>query len=159
MWVRELARLLADMPEDLLCEAIDGCQRQLKFLPTVAEIREFAATDMEKRDQQYFRLDAMRRYLESGQAIPITERAQKPLMDRRGEAMSQEETDELNHILESLDACTRYRSDGSRYTVKEPKPLPNRERRMPTRQDYIDMGVDPAVLDKLAAEKAAGAAS
>jgi hypothetical protein len=40
-----------------------------------------------------------------------------PVMDRRGQPMSEEETAELNAILESLGATARYREDGSRYLV------------------------------------------
>jgi len=42
----------------------------------------------------------------------------KPLMDRRGEPMSEEETTELNGILETLKAKARYRADGSRYFIE-----------------------------------------
>lgn len=42
----------------------------------------------------------------------------KPVMDRRGQAMSEEDTAELNRILESLGATARYRSDGSRYKLE-----------------------------------------
>jgi hypothetical protein len=38
-----------------------------------------------------------------------------PVMDRRGEAMTEEDTAELNGILENLGATARYRPDGSRY--------------------------------------------
>ena len=44
-------------------------------------------------------------------------KAKKSLMDRRGEPMSEWETDELNRQLESYGATARYRSDGSRYMV------------------------------------------
>jgi hypothetical protein len=42
----------------------------------------------------------------------------KPVMSRRGEPMSEEDTEELNGILEKLGATARYRADGSRYTVE-----------------------------------------
>ncbi len=41
----------------------------------------------------------------------------RPLMDRRGEAMSDDDTAELNTILESLGATARYRADGSRHSA------------------------------------------
>ena len=41
----------------------------------------------------------------------------KHVMDRRGEPMSEEDTAELNRILESMNATARYRPDGSRFTV------------------------------------------
>jgi hypothetical protein len=41
------------------------------------------------------------------------------LMDNRGKPMSDEETDELNGILESLGASARYRPDGTRYLIEK----------------------------------------
>ncbi len=41
----------------------------------------------------------------------------RPVMDRRGEAMSDDDTAELNTLLEKLGATARYRADGSRYSV------------------------------------------
>ncbi len=43
--------------------------------------------------------------------------AKGPVMDRRGQPMSQDDTDELNSTLEKLNATARYRSDGSRYMI------------------------------------------
>jgi hypothetical protein len=158
VWVRETARLLGDVPEDILCEAIDALQKRLKFLPTVAEIREIAEPRTEARNRVFFRLDAMRRYLQSGQPIPRIGQSAKSPYERRGEPMSAEDTASLNEYLESAGSCFRYSEDGTRRQVKEYKPvqagLP--PRRMPTRQDYIDMGVDPEVLDQNQAGQAAG---
>lgn len=153
MWVRETARLLGDLPEDLLLTAIDECQKRLKFLPTVAEIRELADPFVEQRRRDFARLDAMRRYLESGQPLPQVVPPKRSLMDRRGETMTESECDELNGILERLGACSRYRSDGSRYEVSksEPKKVRPDRPQMPTRADYIEWGVDPAVLDQIVA--------
>lgn len=39
------------------------------------------------------------------------------VMDRRGQPMSEEDTAELNGILEHLGAKARYREDGSRYLI------------------------------------------
>lgn len=41
----------------------------------------------------------------------------KHVMDRRGQAMTLAETDELNALLEKQGANARYRSDGTRYMV------------------------------------------
>lgn len=156
IWVHEMARLLGDLAEDVLGEAIDDCQRRLKFLPTVAEIREVAEPIMERRRREASRLDAMARYLRSGQPIPkALPPPPKPVMDRRGEPMTPAETEELNAILEKLGAVTRYCPDGSRYEVERQK----KQRhlgppRKPTRLDYIDMGVDPAILDQMSENKA-----
>jgi hypothetical protein len=45
-------------------------------------------------------------------------RPKRNVMEHRGEPMSEEETEELNGILEKLGAIARYRSDGSRYLVE-----------------------------------------
>jgi hypothetical protein len=42
----------------------------------------------------------------------------KDVMDRRGQAMSEEDTAELNKRLEHLGASARYRADGSRYLIR-----------------------------------------
>jgi hypothetical protein len=42
----------------------------------------------------------------------------KHVMDRRGEAMTDAETRQLNEILENLGATARYNPDGSRYTIE-----------------------------------------
>jgi len=43
----------------------------------------------------------------------------RDVMDRRGQPMSQEDTDELNKRLEWSGATARYRVDGSRYLVEK----------------------------------------
>jgi hypothetical protein len=119
MWVRETARLLNDIAEDVLCEAIDTLQKRMKFLPTVAEIRELCDREMDKRNREYSRLDALRRYIESGQPMPKRDTSPpKSLMDRRGQPMSDEDTAELNTILASIGATKRYRSDGTKYDAE-----------------------------------------
>lgn len=159
MWLHETARLLSDIAEDVLMESIDELQKRMKFLPTVAEIRELVDPVMDDRREKRSRLDAMRRYLESGQ--PIGQLAQiepkRNVMDRRGAPMTAEETEEMNGILAGLGACTRYREDGSRYEVSKSTVRRNRtfddRPQMPTREDYIAWGVDPAVLDAIESEK------
>jgi hypothetical protein len=50
-------------------------------------------------------------------------------MDRRGQPMSEEDTNELNGILENLGANARYRSDGSRYFLSDQSLSSYEERR------------------------------
>lgn len=45
------------------------------------------------------------------------ENSRKPLMDRRGQPMSESDTFALNKELESLGAKASYRRDGSRYLI------------------------------------------
>ena len=42
----------------------------------------------------------------------------RSVMDRRGEAMTEEESAELNAILANLGATARYKPDGSRYMIE-----------------------------------------
>lgn len=58
-----------------------------------------------------------RRRFESVVALPGPA-PKRPVMDRRGEPMSEEDTAELNRILENLKAKARYRPDGSKYFVE-----------------------------------------
>jgi hypothetical protein len=44
-----------------------------------------------------------------------------PVMDRRGQPMSEDDTAELNAILERLGATARYCKDGSRYMIEKPQ--------------------------------------
>ncbi len=152
IWLHEMTRLLGDLAQDILFDAIDECQRSSKFLPTVAEIRLIADPEMEERRQQASRLDAMARLIASGTAIPDLRRPPSPEPPAKPSVpMTDAEAEEMNSILARIGALTRYRPDGSRYEVADKQtarstlgPL-----RKPTRQDYLDMGVDPAVLDKM----------
>lgn len=145
VWVHELARLLADLPEDVVYQAIDDHQRESRFLPTVAEIRERADPIMDHRRRQVARLDAMARYLRSGQTIPRLKPPEPP--KKPGDPMTAAEIAETNARLERLGATTRYREDGTRYQVEPKARGVARELRKPTRQDYIEMGVDPAYFE------------
>lgn len=48
----------------------------------------------------------------------------KAVMDRRGEPMSKEDTDELNRQLEKLEAKVRYDKRGERYDAVTGEPTP-----------------------------------
>lgn len=90
------ARLAADHPSKIvpaIMEEVSGLLRQRQ---------EAARSDRERLDR----------------LAPPTKRN---VMDRRGEPMSQADTDALNTELERLGATARYRPDGSRFT------LPTRE--------------------------------
>jgi hypothetical protein len=160
IWLHETKRLLSDLPADILCHAIDTLQKRLKFLPTVAEIREVADPIIGRRRREFSRLDAMRRYVESGQPIPKRIESAIPAapQHKADEPMTAEHTEEMNAIFAKIGAATRYRPDGSRYQVAEAERQQRIERgplRKPTRQDYIELGVDPATIDRIMAEQRA----
>jgi hypothetical protein len=104
-----LAEDCADIPDEWLDEAARRWAKSQPFFPRTCEFREEALS--------------YGRYLEGRKALPAPKREAPPppkrsLLDRRGEAMTQEESDELNRILAQLGATARYRPDGSRYTIE-----------------------------------------
>lgn len=62
---------------------------------------------------------ALRRTPRPMATLALPAPTKRHVMDRRGEAMSDADTAELNAMLESLGATARYRADGSRYKIDE----------------------------------------
>lgn len=156
-WLHEFGRLLGDIPRDILLTSIDDLQKRLKFLPTVAEIREIADPLLDRRRKQARRSQAMVHYLESGQPIPkLSSAAPAPIA--RDEPLTAEQIERANSILASARVTTRFRDDGEIVQVDTPKAAVTRTitgpPRQPTRADYIALGIDPAVLDRIEAEQA-----
>lgn len=154
IWLSEMARLLRDLPEDVLGASIDELVRTVKFLPTCAEIRAIADPEMDRRRRVVSQLEAMVRYLDSGGTIPKPRH--EPDRPKPATPLTSEETLELNALLRRIGAFTRYRDDGSRYEVDadgKQKPVLPAPPRRPTRQDYLAMGVAPEVLDRIAADR------
>ena len=159
VWLAEMARLLRDLPEDLLSSAIDECVKTTKFLPTCSEIREKCEAALDRRQRILRQIETMIRYLESGQPIPKLI-AVPPAQKREPERpMTAEQIEEMNAIMARLNLSTRYRDDGSHYEVSTPKGkarrLPQGPPQMPTRADYLAMGVSEETLDAIAAEQRA----
>lgn len=106
-WLAVAWESLKHLPPDLLsrgCKvARQTCDHPSKIVPAV-----IAATEDSVKYRA--RLD-----LDCPPALPTP--TKRSLMDRRGEAMTEAETAELNSILESLGATARYRPDGTRYTI------------------------------------------
>lgn len=154
VWLNETMRLLGDLPQDILFEAIDALQKTSKFLTTVAEIREIAEPKVAARAKDASRLEAMARYLASGQPIPTLPSRPAPQPKAPEKPITAEEMEELNAMMKRAGCYTRWRDDGSSYQLKTKESLSGAPRhegppRKPTRQDYIDLGVDPAVLDSM----------
>ena len=99
----------ADIPPEWLEVVAIRWAKSKPFFPRTCEIRDDAL--------------AYGQYITSRRALPapqvVVTPKPRPVMDRRGEPMSEADTTELNRILESLGAAARYRSDGSRYLVRE----------------------------------------
>jgi hypothetical protein len=140
-WLRVAWATLGQLPVDLLSlgcrKARESCDHPSKVVPAILA----AAAPMFNRRKEGHRAN-----------LTALQPPTRHVMDRRGEAMSEADTAELNRILEALGATARYRPDGSRYKVEgaaSAKHADDHRPRRPTRQDYIALGVDPAVLDAL----------
>jgi hypothetical protein len=103
-WLLVAWQSLKHLPADLLrsgCHAArQKCDHPSKIVPTI-----IAETAQSLR---------WRREMIPGQ-LALPPKDKRHVMDRRGEPMSQADTDKLNGILENLGASARYRPDGSRY--------------------------------------------
>ena len=133
VWLHEMRRLLEDLPQDILTDAIDQCQRTNRFIPTVAEITAIAEPLFSKRKAYARRLRALAERDAGG--INVARVDTQSRLCRPDEA---EEILREHGLLEQM----RERSKAA---------APLGPLRKPTRQDYIEMGVDPAVLDQLEA--------
>lgn len=71
-WLHETARLLSDLPQDVLFEAIDECVKEpgRVFAPSVGEIREKAATPLKTRERRAARLRNLANLIAEGVEIP-----------------------------------------------------------------------------------------
>lgn len=106
MWLRAAIDTLYDIrPDELAAVSLQVRKSVTRPSQIVPEIARLVA---ERR--------ASRARINELVAIPAPSRP-KPVMDRRGEPMSEEDTAELNRILEGLGATARYRPDGSRYLI------------------------------------------
>lgn len=104
-WLLVAWETLKHLPPDILsagCKAArQNCDHPSKIVPTiVAETNDWMAMRRNNVQRDYTALPAP---------------TKRHVMDRRGEAMSEEDTAELNRILESLNAAARYQTDGTRY--------------------------------------------
>jgi hypothetical protein len=107
MWLRAAIDTLQDIrPEELAAVSLQVRRSVTRPSQIVPEIARLVA---ERR--------ASRARINELIAIPGPAQ-RKPVMDRRGEPMSEEDTAELNRILEASGATARYRPDGSRYFIE-----------------------------------------
>lgn len=160
IWLAETRRLLGDLPADILADAIDEHVRTSKFLPTVAEIRARADPVMAARRRLFSQLDAMARLIASGVEI----RPAPPKRDERridpDEPLDEAGTEQLNAMMAKIGATSRWRPDGSRYTVEAETGKPRRPgpARLPTIQDYVDLGLTREQAVAAIAERSRAAA-
>lgn len=71
-WMHETARLLSDLPQGVLFDAIDECVKEpgRVFCPSVGEIREKAATDLHRKEAHAARLRLLAKLIAEGVEIP-----------------------------------------------------------------------------------------
>lgn len=136
VWLHEMSRLLADLPKDILFHAVDECQRRARFLPTVAEIRDVAGPLLAERKTNAARLEAI--------CVAMDEPDQPQCETGSRHLCTPEQAENALKEFGLLDAVRGGQSA---------KPIERGPARKPTRQDYLDMGVDPAVLDKIEVAK------
>lgn len=108
-WLKVAWATLGHLPADLLARgchvARQTCDHPSKIVPAI-----LAETN---------RSMELRRSASQPSQRCLPSPTKRSVMDRRGQAMSDADTAELNAILENLGATARYRSDGSRYTIGE----------------------------------------
>lgn len=108
-WLAVAWETLKHLPPDMLargCEvARETCDHPSKIVPAIiAETKDWLE---------------IRRGAAAPPSIPcLPSPTKKHVLDRRGEAMTEAETRQLNEILENLGATARYNPDGSRYTIE-----------------------------------------
>jgi hypothetical protein len=71
-WMHETARLLSDLPQGVLFDAIDECVKEpgRTFCPSVGEIREKAAKDLHRKEAHAARLRILANLIAEGVEIP-----------------------------------------------------------------------------------------
>lgn len=110
-WLAVAWATLKHLPADLLAS---GCQHARLNADHPSKIVPLIVADTQEAYERRQRIDR-----EYAPALPAP-RPPRPVMDRRGQPMSQEDTAELNRILEGLGATARYRSNGERFHVEQP---------------------------------------
>lgn len=180
-WLQETGRLLWDLPQDILADAIDeGIKRSERgFMPAVGQIRAIADPLVAQRRQQASRLEAMAAMIDGRSTADTVarpwERAAPEKPAPADDRIPRGEVDAFNRNMRKLGITMRARPDGTTFTVEpgdvDPteregdvpaaRPTANpsqpakvsggsdRRGRTPTREDYLRMGVDPAVLDRI----------
>jgi hypothetical protein len=114
-WVSVARQTLSGIPSDLLkwgcAEARAKCRFASEIVPLIIQT---VSESWERRQQA---VEWARRAVENANKprLEAPEPPKRHVLDRRGEEMSAEDTDELNRILEGMGAKMRYRPDGSKH--------------------------------------------
>ncbi|MES2295226.1 MAG: hypothetical protein V4527_18160 [Pseudomonadota bacterium] len=110
-WFKVARGTVGHLPLDLLRI---GCDHARKVADHPAKIIPAITAETERLFNERRRSIAEDRERQSRLPPPT----KRDVMNRRGEAMSPEDTAELNDRLERLGATARYREDGSKYFIE-----------------------------------------
>lgn len=115
-WLKETGRLLADVPFDILQDAIDVAVKGAKggFMPTVGEIRAIADPVLNERRTQIRRLNAM--LAANGPPPELAAEIEAP--------MTPDDVSDLNKTMKRFGIKTRYRADGTTFQLAPDQPDP-----------------------------------
>lgn len=120
-WLNETARLLADLPDDILADALDlavkGAGRG--FMPAVGQIRAHADPLLTARKTQAARLAAM---AEAARPRPVP--AAKASEEVERPPCLPADVQRMNRIMRKFGCTTRYRADGTDYQLAAGDPDP-----------------------------------
>lgn len=116
-WLSETSRLLADLPDDILGEAIDQAVKRSErgFLPAVGQIRAIADPLLRLRQRRASRLEAMAAAREAAPSSSCTTATSGS--DADTPVHSAAEVAALNTRLRRFGCTTRYRVDGSTFQL------------------------------------------
>lgn len=121
-WLIECARLLADLPPDILGTAMDEAIKRKPdgFLPSVGEIRAVADPIHLDRKREASRLEAMAALLDQADGTRLA-----PVVGpSEEERLDPGEVEEANRLMKRVGARTRYRPDGTHYRLEIGDPDP-----------------------------------
>lgn len=138
-WLAVAWETLKHLPPDLLARGCSKaravCDHPSKIVPAIIA---------ETEEQMKWRRSAVHADEPSPPApVPPERRIETP--------MTAAEIEEMNSIMPRIGLATRYRPDGTRFQAEtaEQRIEARGPRRKPTRADYLEMGVDPAILDQI----------
>jgi hypothetical protein len=110
LWLASAVETLSDATaEEVLAVSVAVRQTVTRPSQIVPEVTRLVVELRNERAEQ--------RRREHMRSIPIGPPPKKHVLDRRGEPMSDDDTAELNRLLELQGANARYRPDGSRYVI------------------------------------------
>ena len=130
-WLSETARLLGDLPQDIIAKAIDDAVQSatVAFLPGVGTIRAIAEPLLRRRRVAARRLELVANLMFDSS----TASGRRPDASRAGpndteDRLPPAEADETNRLMERLGLRQRYRPDGTGYQLAMDDDAPDGER-------------------------------